>query len=118
MKHWGYQVVTVATAALFMGLSACAKLNYDSISDSKSKAPSYSEANGKIVLSSICAEHEAGSKSYNQCATQADNWLDDQCDDYRRLFTSSDGNTAQRYRHEYYKFCDAAEAWQAPAPSQ
>jgi hypothetical protein len=112
MKSWGQKVVAGLVAALFMGLAACSHVGYQG--GQASQAPSYSEKNGKIVLDSICADHKAGSRAYRGCAAKADQWLDGQCQKYRGLFTSSDSGTAQRYRHEYYKFCDAAEAWQAP----
>lgn len=112
MKNWGQKVAVGLLATLLLGLAGCGHLGLQDAQDSR--APSYSEKNGKIVLDSMCAEHKADSKAYSSCAAKADKWLDGQCQKYRGLFTSSDSGTAQRYRHEYYKFCDAAEAWQAP----
>jgi hypothetical protein len=108
MQHWGRKV---AVGVVVAGLLGCSHVG---LQGTQSQAPSYSEKNGKIVIDSICADHKAGSKAQQQCALKADNWLDAQCEKYRDLFTSSDTGTAQRYRHEYYKFCDAAAAWQAP----
>ena len=76
----------------------------------------YKEKNGKIDLDSICAEQADNEKAYRRCSREADIWLEQQCNSYRGLFQSSDMGTAERYRREYHKFCDAAAAWEAPEP--
>lgn len=114
MKKWGQRAAAMMVSLLMLGVSACSYMEYQGVQGSKAQPVSYSETNGKIDIDSICAEQRDHHKAFYSCAVNADVWLDHQCNSYRGLYMSSDTGTAQRYRQEYYKFCDASSAWQKP----
>ncbi len=107
-----------ALGALVMGLalavtSGCGYMQKQGFEAAASEPVNYREKDGRIDLDSICAEQGDNEKGFKRCAREADIWLEQQCNSYRGLYQSSDMGTAERYRREYHKFCDAAAGWDA-----
>ena len=110
MKTRG-QVLTAALLALLV--SGCSWMASQGFESGSHGPVSYSEKNGKIDLDSVCQSQNEDGGDFSRCVRQADGWFEQQCNSYRGLYQSSEPNTAQRYRHEYLKFCDASEGWNA-----
>lgn len=115
MNIRGYMklLAMAALGGLVLLSSGCSYLRGQGFEAASSEPVNYREKNGKIDLDSICSEQSGDQKSSNRCKREADIWLEQQCNSYRGLYQSSEQSTAERYRHEYLKFCDASEAWNA-----
>ncbi len=68
----------------------------------------WDEANNRIQLKTVCANHDYGSINSRKCRAEVSKYFNQQCKSYKKKYSGASTKIRAKYKTGRSKFCSAA----------